>query len=361
MQPISEDQPTGEYLLYEGTYDRIRAARQEDDSSLPQGVWERELKRADWLLVRELCLDALRTRSKDLQIAVWLLEALMQLRDFAGLREGLQLISALCEKFWENLHPAIEDNDFEARIAPLVWMNEKLAVKLKFKPITRPSSVDALAYSFADWERANAVEKKIGSDKQLREQEEKAGKVTRTKFLGSVMFTPRPFYSHLYKELSWSLEPLVPLAQFLEDKCARNGPSLTNFRNTLEAIRNLVGSFLKEKKEQAGEPVTGQDLSPIDETEDQPSAPYEYGKGSEMKYVTLSIRSRGEAYRMLAEASDYLSIHEPHSPTPYLVKRAVTWGNMTLAELLQELVNDQNDLRAIFKLLGLHGRMPDGK
>jgi len=68
------------------------------------------------------------------------------------------------------------------------------------------------------------------------------------------------------------------------------------------------------------------------------------------------IRSRSEAYRMLGEAADYLMTTEPHSPVPYLVKRAVTWGNMSLSELLAEIVNDQSDLHAIHSLLGLRLR-----
>jgi type VI secretion system protein ImpA len=48
-------------------------------------------------------------------------------------------------------------------------------------------------------------------------------------------------------------------------------------------------------------------------------------------------------------------MHEPHSPTPYLVKRAVSWGNMTLNELLQELVSEEHDLEQIYKLLGMKG------
>ena len=66
-----------------------------------------------------------------------------------------------------------------------------------------------------------------------------------------------------------------------------------------------------------------------------------------------SIRNRTEAYQMLSAAADYLLIHEPHSPTPYLVKRAVAWGHMTLMELLNELVNDNQDLKQIYTLLGL--------
>ena len=66
------------------------------------------------------------------------------------------------------------------------------------------------------------------------------------------------------------------------------------------------------------------------------------------------IRSREEAYRRLAEAADYLLRTEPHSPTPYLVMRAVAWGNLPLTGLLQELVQNEGDLQQLYKLLGMN-------
>ena len=65
------------------------------------------------------------------------------------------------------------------------------------------------------------------------------------------------------------------------------------------------------------------------------------------------IRSREEAYRRLSDAADYLLRTEPHSPTPYLVMRAVAWGRMPLNELLQELVNSEGDLKELYTLLGM--------
>jgi len=66
-----------------------------------------------------------------------------------------------------------------------------------------------------------------------------------------------------------------------------------------------------------------------------------------------AIRSREEAYRRLSDAADYLLRTEPHSPTPYLVMRAVAWGRMPLNELLQELVNSEGDLKQLYTLLGM--------
>ena len=75
--------------------------------------------------------------------------------------------------------------------------------------------------------------------------------------------------------------------------------------------------------------------------------------------VVSAVQNRAEAYRMLQQAADYLLVTEPHSPAPYLVKRAVSWGNMSLAELLSEIVKDESDMRMIFELLGIKPVMGD--
>src|SRR5436305_1380063 len=58
LAPISPARPARTSLRYEDAYDRIKEARRADDPSLPQGVWETELKRADWPTVQELCMEA---------------------------------------------------------------------------------------------------------------------------------------------------------------------------------------------------------------------------------------------------------------------------------------------------------------
>src|SRR3954466_7875274 len=75
LQSLSHDQPVGPSLRYEPVYDDIRLSREEDDARLSMGVWQRDLKQADWYKVEALCVDALLNTSKDLQIAAWLTEA----------------------------------------------------------------------------------------------------------------------------------------------------------------------------------------------------------------------------------------------------------------------------------------------
>ncbi|MBN8972380.1 MAG: type VI secretion system ImpA family N-terminal domain-containing protein [Rhizobiales bacterium] len=54
LTPIKGKEPSGRYLQYEHYYDQLRNSRIEEDETLALGVWQRELKKADWGKVEEL-------------------------------------------------------------------------------------------------------------------------------------------------------------------------------------------------------------------------------------------------------------------------------------------------------------------
>jgi type VI secretion system protein ImpA len=96
LQPISKSSPCGEDVRYDVVYDRIQDARSEtaapqDDTSPGEGP--------NWNLVKALCEQLLRQRSKDLQVAVWLTEAWFYLEGLTGMERGLLLIHQLVEKY----------------------------------------------------------------------------------------------------------------------------------------------------------------------------------------------------------------------------------------------------------------------
>ena len=50
---------------------------------------------------------------------------------------------------------------------------------------------------------------------------------------------------------------------------------------------------------------------------------------------------------------------EPHSPTGYLVQRAVEWGRMSLFDVLKQIVRNDNEMEEIDRLLRLSGNATD--
>ncbi len=337
LAPISEDAPTGESLRYDQTYDQIKEARRYDEPSLPQGDWKTELKKANWEDARYLCIEALTTRSKDLQITAWLMEAWLHLHGYQGLKEGLRLFISLSEKYWDNLYPPIEDGDLDYRLSPLVWLNEKLSTQLGHVPITAPTTNDAELYTFNEREFAWWLDNRSSEEKEAAKAE---GKPTRSQFLTSATLTPRAFYVHLAADLQSVIDYTDQLNQLINKHGGEQAPSVGKFRQRLEDIQNLVKATLKDKPGETEDDT---------ETIEDEAAVLSSSRGQRKAL----IRSRDDAYRSLAEAAEYLMKTEPHSPTPYLVKRAIKWGNLSLTELLMELVNNEHDLAAIYNLLGI--------
>jgi len=104
LNPISPEHPAGINLRYDPLYDKIKEARRED-ADTPQGEWQRERKLADWVLVIKLINDALATKTKDLQLAAWLAEALLRREGLTGLRDVLDLSRGFIENFWTDSIP----------------------------------------------------------------------------------------------------------------------------------------------------------------------------------------------------------------------------------------------------------------
>jgi type VI secretion system protein ImpA len=346
LSPLSAERPAGESLRYEGTYDRIRDARREDDPNLPQGAWKTELRKAQWKTVESICIEAIGAHSKDLQIAAWLTEAWLNLYSFAGAARGLELMRALCESFWDDLHPAIENGDLEFRMAPLAWLNERVAVSLKLQPITQPDSPGERAYCWADWENASLHENAM--QRASAPKKPQADVITTALFQRSVMLTPTPYFRAVAQDVREMLESAARLEEVVDAQALKAAPGLMRLKAVGEAIRGFLESILAHRKELRDEPdETTQSADNVDEFNgDHQVMPIPDGLP-----VPGRIRDRADAYYLLAEAADFLARTEPHSPTPYLVRRAIAWGSMSLEQLLPELIRNGGELTEIFRLL----------
>ena len=326
LQPIAPDAPAGSSLRYDGTYDKIRAARRADDPSLPQGEWETTLKKADFDGAASLCFDALAHRSKDLQLAVWLIEAWVQTQGLPGLAPGLSTLAGLCEHFWDTMFPPLADGGVETRAELIDWLDDTIALRLRLVPLSDAAS--GAAYSLSEWEAAR------GRSSRSQPQE---GALTWETVLTQTSLAGRTHWMDLHGQVGVALRAIDGAELALAAR-APDPPTLRRTRGALTAIAGVV--------EQAIRAFGGQVPPPDDHAADPDGARAAYAPGN-------AIQSRGEAYLRLTEAADFLLRTEPHSPVPYLIMRAVSWGNMSLAELLHEFVGGADDLVAIQVLLGM--------
>lgn len=357
LSPVPGDDPAGPPLRYEGTYDAVRAARRADDPGPPQGIWEHDLKRADWEGAAALCDAALRGRSKDLQLCAWLLEAWLHLHGFAGAAAGLGVMHAVAERFWDGLHPRGGEGEdpCEARALVVEWMDGTVADALGQVPLTAPSLADPDAHPWSAREGALRLENQARRDSAAMEAAEREGAVTLARFDRAVSLTPAAFYAAAGASLRAAEEAAGRLQALLDERCGAAAPGLLRTRGVVSALRGWtdqvlagrpgepVDSALPEDSMPGAPPSGGATVPAEGAAEDRGPAAIPAGRGP---------ASRDEAFRWLRAASDYLVQTEPHSPVPYLVRRAVLWGGLSLPELMIDFQRSGYDLGALYTMLG---------
>jgi type VI secretion system ImpA family protein len=333
---------------------RLIELRRAENANLPQGIWKRDVKRADWRAVVDLASDILASRSKDLQVAAWLIEAEAHRHGFAGLADGFTLIDGLCQAFWPTLHPELDASDPEVRNAPFDWLNEKLPILLQQIPVTQSGTLGETSYTWTDYVNGQRHEVARQRDPKSAARAEDAGRVTLAEFAESAVETPTTVLVAIYRDLDAARTAVEALQNRLDELAGRAAPSLIGLIRQIETIGGWARALLVERhalplassEPASGEPREEMSVDQVERAADDatPAEPAVLGP----------ITSREEAYRQLAVAADYLFRTEPHSPVPYLVHRAIAWGQMPLHELLPEMMRGKGDISLFMELMGLH-------
>lgn len=248
LTPISGANPSGENLFYTEVYDLIKEAKRSDDL-LEKGEWQTDLKRSDWRRVIEICSAAIKEKSKDLQIAVWLTEALLRQHGFSGLSFGLRLLAGLTSGFWETLYPQMENGDLDFRAGPFTYLNEKMPDALKKVPICDPDH--SKGFNYYIWEESTQVGFDSGLDKEQKERRQHlidSGKISAEEFKTAVNLSSIRFYSDRQNQLVECRDKLKTLDEIVTKKFAPDPPGFTQIADAIEACLRVVEKIFSEKK-----------------------------------------------------------------------------------------------------------------
>lgn len=259
LAPIDGEHRAGRWLRYDAVYADIRRMREADDPDLPQGVWKRELKRADWNGVAARAADALASRSKDLLLAAWLTEAWVYLDGVAGLAAGLRLMAALARGFWSDLYPPLDGESVAARLRPVAWAADKLLIPLKSIRIT--AAGDEKPLTWADYERALYYENLEKSHPESARAAYANGAIAHERFTAAALMTPASFYKRLTDDLGDARAAVDELEATLDELAgAEETPSFAELRELLDTVAAFA-----EKRGVAAAPEGDADLAPLRE------------------------------------------------------------------------------------------------
>lgn len=313
LTPISPANACGEDLAFAPEIDEIAKARLADDPSLEQGAWVTALKEADWKFVGKRSAVLLETRSKNLQLAVWLTEANARTGGMAGLAEGLCLVAALCERYWDGLHPQADEDGFERRIGILAWLAARIAPLVKGVALVENGAVTLQA-----WEVARARGPEAVAELETQRARSKPA-----------------FVQALLAGCTACQAALDDLERIVDAQLGNDGPSFGNGRAALRDVIDLIAPRL------AAAPAAT-DLVPA----------HAAGQAQLLR-SDGSVQQRDQALAQLRQVAAFFRRTEPHSPVAYLADKAARWGEQPLHAWLRSVIKDDVSLARLDELLGI--------
>jgi type VI secretion system protein ImpA len=343
LEAIAGPNPAGTSIRYEPVFDQIKLARIEE-ADVPQGEWVRERKTADYALVVRLAREVLAKKSKDLQVAAWLTEALTYREGFSGLHAGLELIVRLLEQYWEGLYPEVEDGDASMRAAPLEWIGQYLDPAIRRIPLNEDG------HGLIDYRASRTVpteaEAKESSEKaDARQQALSSGKLSPEAWDAGFAASRKAWYREQAAELDASLESLESLDALCAERFGEDdAPSFTRLRTALQEVRQVLGQLLTAKLQAdpdsaaesapAPEPPASVDL-PVDvavavsPSTAAPGAVHaEPIRTAELVTVAAAPDSTDSAAAQVAGIARFLRAQSPTNPAAYLMVRGFRWGEL---------------------------------
>jgi type VI secretion system protein ImpA len=319
-----------------------------------------------WAVVQQNGLTLLSSQAKDLEIAAWTTEALVRLEGFAGLRDGLRMLTGLVDGFWETIHPLPDDEDGnEGRLTAVAALSGAgaagtLAQTLRTLPLV------GLAKPRSIWNYDQAVELEKITDPERRAVRLAGGAVSLESFRESLAETAGRDLYDLLATIDEALGALEALGTSLNRAAGYDAPSFTPLRELLEHIAGSIRHFGAEKL--AAQEQARASLAPsvaAAAAEPAPPASSDDGWGASAPSAgpsgtaaaahtrTGGFSDREEALNAVLQLAEYFRRTEPQAPISYTLTEAVRRARMSLPELLQELTTDASHISRFILAAGM--------
>jgi type VI secretion system protein ImpA len=341
LSPIAGDNASGVDLRAdispESVYQAIKLARRR------AGDAERLLAKEDpnagdpareWAIVLDKGTKALSSQAKDLEIAAWLVEALLRKHGYAGLRDGLKLCRELSEKYWDTIYPLpTDDEGLLPRVGKLRGLNGEDQPGTLIQPIRAATWFlgETGPVTWITHSQAQELEK---LDPDKRQAQADSGVMTMEVFTRLA----RASVSEIVQTCEDLREALVELENYsklLDDKCSNNSEIAPQTGFIREALNDCLSSL---------EPLCPAAETPVsDGAGSGATTTAASGGSSSAASGSASIGNSGgamtreRAFALMLELSVYFKKNEPHSPLGWTLEHWVKLGRMDLPQLLAAL------------------------
>ncbi len=333
LNDISSEAPCGEYLEYDPAYLELSKNIEEKEEDPITGE---KAQPTNWRDVQKQAL-ALLQRSKDLQVTLYLIRALIHLEGTSGFRDGLQLLVSLLDKYWEPIHPVLDPDDSLDPTARVNIIEELSHFDTALRPLSLVPLVDSKSLG-----RFSLRDVQIATDKI----EVPAG--TTKVDINLIKSAFQDIAPDKLKENYQTLLEAVSLLQQLEASLTSkvgfgNGPNLSATLSLLKEMGHIFEHFAPAgflDDELQSEEIADDGNQGVETATTKAPRP-QGGVGA--------INSRQDVLKTLDLLCKYYADNEPSSPVPIFLLRAKHLVTSDFMEIVQNLLPDSVSQLALFK------------
>jgi type VI secretion system protein ImpA len=333
LEPIPGDNPAGGPLPAEPTRKRLDDFREDfDPADLDPSDPRRndpsvERKTPHWQAVIDLGEETLKETSKSLLVAVRMTEALTMKNGLAGVRDGFRLLRRMTEEAWDRLQPVVEEpDDLEIRAGMYNWLDDPIRGalypnKLRAVPLLFNGSTPI---SFVTCRGMGGAPPEVASDQVS----------------AAARAADHEKCQNLVDDAAEALDEMTRLGDLLNEKMPDFAPSFYEVRKALEDCQTIAKWILQENGGGGAGGATNAD--------GELGTPAVAGGPA----AAGGAMTREAAYDQLKRVAEMLEKMEPHSPVPYLIRRAVELRTIKFPDLVEELTKDTNVLAFLKREIG---------
>lgn len=359
LEPISEESPHGADIREDRSpdshYYRIKDARNDGRSAERSAMFDESADTiTPWETVIDEAQTILKTQAKDIEVTCWLIEGLIRLHGYSGLYDGFKLLEQIIEQYWDNLYPEPDEDGIETKVLPITGLNGESGEGTLLAPMRNtPLTEDYAEQPFTYWEYLQAR-----NADQVKDDDEKAARIDSLGYSiqsiqNGVANGDSRFYTDLVGTLEQTQACYKSLIATLRTHCGNDAPPSSNINNLLDEILRTSQFIFADKLIVEPEPT---EEAPVPAAGDNTASTQ--GATTTQTATSMMVREgaivdREDALKRLGDIAEYFRRYEPHTPIGPGIERIMKWGRMTVAELMMELLPDEQAKGIYSQLTGV--------
>ena len=334
LADVSAESPSGANLEYDQRFCEM--------SRLAEGTREQQYGNTiiaasppDWRAIGQTAVD-LAEETRDLRIAVMLIESKTHVEGLSGLAEGLELLRHWVCELWETVHPMLDEADGSdpfVRINSLGRLCEsaRLPSMIGRMPLVEAPPHVVVTLDDIRWSQGD-MHLPAKTDRPTTMEVEAA-------FLSLPLGDLRQRYESSMKAEA----ALASTIEFLDERAGKGIWDAT-------AVTRQLCHCTETLKEQLRQRLSASDMGVADvslevsgdDPKHSPAVSWDKD-GVDQSITSISrirVDTRDEAAQVIEAATRYFERHEPSSPVPLLLRRAKRLINQDFVEILRDLAPD---------------------